>query len=245
VINARSDVRAVAVALFAEGGYRATGVRDIADALGIGATSIYSHIKSKAELLHEIVIDFLDALLAVQHDAIASTPNVVEQLPRAAESQMRFLVEHPQEALIAIRDFRWAEGDALVAIQERRRRYRTAFEDLLAEGERQGLMSVSSAKIGAFAIIEMAEGVPRWFSSRARGVDKSAGVPVRRVRTAHRGRLQRGSATVSDRRPDGGYCEWTVTTPYSPNRSCAARSRTGRSIDPSSTAAIAWAWWLP
>lgn len=163
VINERSDVRAAAAALFAEQGYRATGVRDIADALGIGATSIYSHIKSKSELLHEILIDTLDAILAVQHEAVASSPDVVERLRRAAESQVRFLVEHPQEAVITIRDFRWAEGDALSAIYERRRRYRKAFEDLLIEGVSQGRMSVSNAKITAFAIIEMAEGVPRWF----------------------------------------------------------------------------------
>ncbi|MGB7867663.1 MAG: TetR/AcrR family transcriptional regulator [Mycobacterium sp.] len=163
VINDRSDVRAAAAALFAEQGYRATGVRDIADALGIGATSIYSHIKSKSELLHEILIDTLDAILAVQHEAVASSPDVVERLRRAAESQVRFLVEHPQEAVITIRDFRWAEGDALSAIYERRRRYRKAFEDLLIEGVSQGRMSVSNAKITAFAIIEMAEGVPRWF----------------------------------------------------------------------------------
>lgn len=163
VINNRSDVRAAAVTLFAVRGYRATGVRDIGDSLGVGATSIYSHIKSKADLLHEIVIDFLDTILAVQHDAIASTPDVVEQLRRAAESQMRVLVERPQEALIAIRDFRWAEGDAAVTIQERRQRYRRGFEDLIAEGDRQGLMVVPNPKIAAFAIIEMAEGVPRWF----------------------------------------------------------------------------------
>ena len=163
VLNERADVRAAAVALFAEQGYRATGVRDIADALGIGATSIYSHIKSKSELLHEILIDTLDAILAVQHDAVASSPDVVEQLRRAAESQVRFLVEHPHEAVIAIRDFRWAEGDALTAIGERRRRYRNVFEDLLIEGVNQNRMSVSDPKITAFSIIEMAEGVPRWF----------------------------------------------------------------------------------
>jgi AcrR family transcriptional regulator len=163
VVNERSDVRAAAAALFAEQGYRATGVRDIAHALGIGATSIYSHIKSKSELLHEILIDTFDAILAVQHDAVASSPDVVEQLRRAAETQVRFLVEHPQEAVITIRDFRWAEGDALSAIYERRRRYRKVFEDLLTEGASQGRMSVSNAKITAFSIIEMAEGVPRWF----------------------------------------------------------------------------------
>jgi AcrR family transcriptional regulator len=163
VVNERSDVRQAAVALFAEQGYRATGVREIADALGIGATSIYSHIKSKSQLLHEILIDTLDAILAVQQDAIASSPDVVEQLRRAAESQVRFFVEHPQEAVITIRDFRWAEGEALTAIYERRRRYRKVFEDLLIEGATQDRMSVSNAKITAFAIIEMAEGVPRWF----------------------------------------------------------------------------------
>jgi AcrR family transcriptional regulator len=162
-VNERSDVRAAAVTLFAEHGFRATGVREIADALGIGATSIYSHIKSKSELLHEILIDTLDALLAVQRDAVASSPDVVEQLRRAAETQVRFLVEHPHEAIIAIRDFRWAEGDALTAVHERRRRYSNVFEDLLLEGANQGRMSVANAKITAFSIIEMAEGVPRWF----------------------------------------------------------------------------------
>jgi hypothetical protein len=96
-------------------------------------------------------------------DAIAGSPDIVEQLRRAAESQVRFLVEHPQQAVIAIRGFRWAEGDALSAVYERRRRYRKVFEDLLVEGVKQGRMSISNAKITAFAIIEMAEGVPRWF----------------------------------------------------------------------------------
>jgi AcrR family transcriptional regulator len=164
-INDRSDVRAAATALFAEQGYRATGVRDIAEALGIGATSVYSHIKTKAELLHEIVIETLDALLSAQHDATASTDDVVEQLRRAAESQMRFLVEHRHESLIAIREFLWAEGDAAAAIQERRERYRAGFEDLITEGVSLGRMAVADPKIAAFAIIEMAEGVPRWFRS--------------------------------------------------------------------------------
>jgi AcrR family transcriptional regulator len=162
-VNERSDVRSAAVVLFAEQGYRATGVRDIAGALGIGATSIYSHIRSKSELLHEILIDTLDAILAVQQDAVASSPDVVERLRRVAESQVRFLVEHPHEAVIAIRDFRWAEGDALTAVYERRRRYRKVVEDLLTEGVDHGRMSVCNAKITASSIIEMAEGVPRWF----------------------------------------------------------------------------------
>lgn len=162
-VNARSDVRAAATELFADQGYRSTGVRDIAEALGIGPTSVYTHISSKAELLQEIVIETLDALLAIQREAITSTSDVVQQLRRAAESQVRFFVENPKESLIAIREFRWAEGEDLREIQARRHAYRQAFEDLLVAGDRQGVLSVENAKIAAFSIIEMAEGVPTWF----------------------------------------------------------------------------------
>ena len=162
-VNARSDVRAAATELFADQGYRSTGVRDIAEALGIGPTSVYTHISSKAELLQEIVIDTLDALLAIQNEAITSTSDVVQQLRRAAESQVRFFVENPKESLIAIREFRWAEGEDLREIQVRRRAYRQAFEDLLLAGDRQGVLSVENSKIAAFSIIEMAEAVPTWF----------------------------------------------------------------------------------
>jgi hypothetical protein len=41
--------------------------------------------------------------------------------------------------------------------------YRNVFEDLLLEGANQGRMSVANARITAFSIIEIAEGVPRWF----------------------------------------------------------------------------------
>ena len=138
-------------------------MRDIAHALGIGPTSVYTHISSKAELLREIVTETLDALLAIQREAIDSTPDIVQQLRRAAESQVRLFVEHPEESLIAIREFRWAEGEDLHAIQARRHSYRQAFEDLLTKGDRQGRLSVENSKIAAFSIIEMAEAVPTWF----------------------------------------------------------------------------------
>jgi Tetracyclin repressor-like, C-terminal domain len=79
------------------------------------------------------------------------------------DSLHRARLEHRQESLIAIREFLWAEGDALSAILELRRRYRTAFEELLTEGATQGRMAVANPKSAAFAIIEMAESVPRWF----------------------------------------------------------------------------------
>ncbi|WP_217576454.1 TetR/AcrR family transcriptional regulator [Streptomyces sp. GbtcB7] len=161
--NQRSDVRDAALALFAERGYRTTGVRDISDALGIGTTSVYSHISSKAELLREIVLGTLDAALSIQADAIASTTDVVDQLRRVAESQVRYFTQCPQEAIVTTRDFMWAESDDLKEILTRRQTYLHRVEELLGRGHDEGRFVVENSKIAAFAIIEMCEAVPKWF----------------------------------------------------------------------------------
>jgi AcrR family transcriptional regulator len=159
----RSDVRAAALSLFAERGYRSTGIRDIATALGIGPTSVYSHISAKAELLHEIVTGVLDALLAEQEQAIATSSDTVEQLRRVAETQVRYFARHPRESIVATRDFRWAEGSALAGILAGRQVYRHRIEELLQRGAAEGRFVVSNVKIAAFAIIEMCEAVPGWY----------------------------------------------------------------------------------
>jgi AcrR family transcriptional regulator len=161
--NQRSDVVEAALALFAQQGYRSTGVRDIAEALEIGTTSVYSHIRSKADLLSDIVIQTLDAVLAAQADAIASSDDVVLQLRRIAEAQVRYFTRFPREAIVTTQDFGWTEGADLEAVQERRHTYRHRIEDLLGRGQSQDRFSVDDTKVTAFAIIEMCEAVPKWF----------------------------------------------------------------------------------
>jgi AcrR family transcriptional regulator len=161
--NQLSDVREAALTLFAERGYRSTGVRDIADALGIGATSVYSHVRSKGELLRDIVVGTLDAVLLNQADAIASTDDVVDQLRRAAESQIRYFTRFPREAIVTTRDFTWADAGDLPEILDKRQTYRSRIEELLERGTAEGHFRPKNSKIGAFAIIEMCEAVPVWF----------------------------------------------------------------------------------
>ena len=46
-----------AATLFREKGYKAASMRDLAEAVGVEAASLYNHIKSKSELLHELVFN--------------------------------------------------------------------------------------------------------------------------------------------------------------------------------------------
>jgi TetR/AcrR family transcriptional regulator, cholesterol catabolism regulator len=58
----REEILRVATALIAERGYGATGMRDIADAAGVLAGSLYGHFASKTEILLEATTRFHERL---------------------------------------------------------------------------------------------------------------------------------------------------------------------------------------
>jgi AcrR family transcriptional regulator len=156
-------VREAALTLFAEHGYRATGIRDIADTLGIGTTSVYSHINSKAELLSEVVFETIDAVIAGEKDAVASSDDTVDQLRRITESLVRHFARHPREAIVTTRDFVWLEGDDRKRAMALRDEFRDRIVAVLRRGHEAGSFAVENAKVTAFAIIEMCEAIPTWF----------------------------------------------------------------------------------
>jgi AcrR family transcriptional regulator len=72
--------------LFAQKGYRATTVREIADAAGILSGSLYHHFDSKESIGDEILSNFINEVLADYRAAVASARGpraVLEQIVRS------------------------------------------------------------------------------------------------------------------------------------------------------------------
>lgn len=59
-MNSRTDLISAATKVFATRGYRATSLRDIAEAAGIQRGSVYHHVTSKEELLLEGILPALE-----------------------------------------------------------------------------------------------------------------------------------------------------------------------------------------
>src|SRR4051812_44832418 len=66
----REHLVRLAAELFAEKGYQATTVRNIADEAGILSGSLYHHFDSKESIVDEILTSFFDELTAANHAAI-------------------------------------------------------------------------------------------------------------------------------------------------------------------------------
>ncbi|GAA2410678.1 TetR/AcrR family transcriptional regulator [Actinomadura vinacea] len=96
----RAQLLAVAAELFARQGYAKTTVRDIAEAAGILAGSIYHHFASKEAMLDEILRDFLSGL----HEGYAAIEGHDDD-PREALSKLihvSFSVIHGAPHAVAV-----------------------------------------------------------------------------------------------------------------------------------------------
>src|SRR5215472_3760224 len=90
----RADMVSIAAELFAQKGYRATTVREIADAAGILSGSLYHHFDSKESIGDEILSGFLDDVLADYRAGVGATDDPREALEMIVRSSSHTLERH-------------------------------------------------------------------------------------------------------------------------------------------------------
>jgi len=90
----RADMVAIAAELFAQKGYRATTVREIADAAGILSGSLYHHFDSKESIGDEILSGFINEVLADYRGAVVEAADPRAALEQIVRSTSRTLSQH-------------------------------------------------------------------------------------------------------------------------------------------------------
>src|SRR5580692_753645 len=90
----RADVVRLAGELFAQKGFRATTVREIADAAGILSGSLYHHFDSKESIGDEILLSFINDVLADYRAAAASAASPRDVIEQIVRSTSRTLSRH-------------------------------------------------------------------------------------------------------------------------------------------------------
>jgi TetR/AcrR family transcriptional regulator len=107
--STREKILDTAEPLFARLGFSGVGLREVADRVGIGKSSLFHHFENKIELyvaVHERVLNAFDARLASDTGEQASP---LERLQRWVETGIDALAENPNWAPLLLRSL--FEGD--------------------------------------------------------------------------------------------------------------------------------------
>jgi AcrR family transcriptional regulator len=155
----------VASRLFYERGYKATTTRDLAEAVGIKESSLYKHFASKQAILVRICLDGMQGFYQGALDRIEGVDDVRDRLRalivwqvvaetrypyagRIADEQMHALNSKNRKQLIALRD----DFEALI-------------DDLLGEGQTQGIWHLSHPRVIRLGLIGMCK-VEHWYNKK-------------------------------------------------------------------------------
>jgi AcrR family transcriptional regulator len=157
-----------AARLFAEKGYDAASMRDIAQEVAVRPSSLYHHFPAKDHILFEICYGFQrDFNLEVVPELRAERPPD-EALRAAIRGHILFSNRRWPEVLVNMRERRSLPAEQQTAINALRRQYRDAIASTIERGCVQGLFSVPDPKLAATAVLDMVNGTARWFRPRDR-----------------------------------------------------------------------------
>ncbi len=103
VSASRAKILDVAEALFARRGYAGVGLREVADGVGLGKSSLFHHFPTKLDLYNEVMGRVLARLDERISPAIRSHAGHAERLDRLIDAMVDALAEHPTTARLALR----------------------------------------------------------------------------------------------------------------------------------------------
>ncbi|EAQ45703.1 MAG: TetR family transcriptional regulator [Roseobacter sp. MedPE-SWde] len=160
-------IRSAALKLFAQQGYAAVSVRQIAKEVGVQAGALYNYIPDKQSLLLSLMEGHMREVLAAW-EALEKPDDAMGLLESFVRFHIRFHMQRSDEVFIAYMELRNLSDENFATIEALRRAYEDALETVLKQGVEAGQFTLPDTKIATLAVIAMLNGVMTWYRSGGR-----------------------------------------------------------------------------
>jgi AcrR family transcriptional regulator len=163
----REHILRVASRVFAEKGYRATSLQEIADEVGVTRPSFYYHFKSKQEILAAIVDAAFERAEAAVDEATEIGGSAIAQIRDFVRRYVEINTEHA-EVPVLFQSLGELDEEAAEAARRRRRVIDHKLARLIERGVQGGELTSSSPLIAAYGILGAANWMHTWYRQGGR-----------------------------------------------------------------------------
>lgn len=160
-------IREAALKLFAQHGYAAVSMRQIAREVGVQAGALYNYTPDKQSLLFSLMEGHMVELKAAWAGS-PRAPDARAQLRDFVRFHIRFHLQRPDAVFIAYMELRNLTPENFALIEGLRRDYENGLEAILKAGQEEGAFAIADTKIATLAVIAMLNGVNTWYRSEGR-----------------------------------------------------------------------------
>ena len=158
----KPKISEIALNLFAERGYAAVSMRQIASKVGLQVGALYNYFPDKQTILSELLINHMENLLKTWNK---------QKLPKKSDKLLEFFVDfhiefhlnRPEEVFIAYMELRNLNPDNFQKIEKLRNKYEHILSQILTAGVKNNLFSCKETKVTSLAIIGMLKEVNTWY----------------------------------------------------------------------------------
>jgi AcrR family transcriptional regulator len=164
----RERILEEAVKLFYERGFTGTTLDDIAAELGVTKPFIYTHFRSKTDLLAALCMPTIELSLEAVSHAAKGMGSPTERLYRAIVDFTQVVLSRQANIAIYFREEKNLAPDALAEINTLRKKFDRVLSKLLAEGVAAGEFDIRDVSLAALAIGGMISWAYTWHRPEGR-----------------------------------------------------------------------------
>lgn len=137
ILTRKEEIQTEAARLFGEKGFAGCSVRDIAQAVGLGAASLYNHMDSKDDLLTNICFqcayEFLEGMNAISQ----SSDGPEEKIKELIRLHVHIALNDKSSVTVFNDEWRHLQEPQLTAFLELRRSYEKTYLRIIRDGIEQ------------------------------------------------------------------------------------------------------------
>ena len=163
----RQEILDTAGDLFQRNGYHATSMREIARNVQLQGSSLYAHIASKEELLHNIVHEAADTFLAAARAVEPSLPPP-ERLRALVRAHLGVIRDRLPHATVFFHEWAHLPPELRHELVERRDAYQAIFRDTIDAGVARGDFDVEDPALATLFVLSALNWTYQWFDPAGR-----------------------------------------------------------------------------
>ena len=148
----RERILEEAVALFYARGFTGTTLDDIAAELGVTKPFIYTHFRSKNDLLAAVCLPTIEQSVEAIDNAVNSPGTPTDKLHRAIAAFTRVVLERQANIAIFFREEKNLAPEALIQIIQQQKQFDRLLSKLLIDGVATGEFEIPDISLAALAI---------------------------------------------------------------------------------------------
>ena len=151
-----------ASALFRKKGFTATSMRDIAEAIGVEAPSLYNHIESKNAILKDICFRIAHLFTGNLREVELSPELYLSKIESIIRFHISMMIEEYESVYISDHEWKHLPEPFLSDFKTQRRNYRSRLAAILQKGIDNKEIGVINPYVAVLTILSAISGIESW-----------------------------------------------------------------------------------